>query len=209
MSKVRVISSDEIAGQQPYIARVRSFYTGKGENFTPLACVRTFGCQQNVADSEQIKGMLAEMGFGFTEDTEQADFILFNTCAVREHAEDRVFGNVGELKRLKQSRPDLLIALCGCMVQQEHIAEKIKKSYPFVGLVFGTHVLYRLPELMSNALINKKRVSETPDEDGVIAEGIPVRHDGGFKAWLPIMYGCNNFCSYCVGAVCARSGTQP
>lgn len=198
MSKTRLISPEELRSQQPFIRQIAEFYAARGEHRSPLACVRTFGCQQNVADSEHIKGLLAEMGFGFTEEPEEADVILFNTCAVREHAEDRVFGNVGALKTIKRRRPHVLIAVCGCMVQQPHIAEKFRKSYPFVGLVFGTHVLHRLPELMWQALTGPKRVIETPESDGVIAEGLPVRRDGDFKAWLPIMYGCNNFCTYCV-----------
>lgn len=198
MSKTRVVSPEELAAQQTYIEQVRLFYAARGEHRAPLACVRTFGCQQNVSDSEHIKGMLAQMGFGFTEEPDEADFILFNTCAVREHAQDRVFGNVGALKHIKRRRPDVLIALCGCMVQQEHVAKKIRESYPFVGLVFGTHVLHRFPELMSGALLGGRRVIEIPNEDGVIAEDIPVHRDGTFKGWLPIMYGCNNFCTYCV-----------
>ena len=146
----------------------------------------------------QLKGLLAEMGFGFTDSAENADLVLFNTCAVRESAEDRVFGNVGALKNIKRERPELMIALCGCMMQQQHIADKIKKSFPFVDLVFGTHVVYRLPELIYKTLTGKKRVFETPDADGVIAEGVPVLRDEDKRAWLPIMYGCNNFCTYCI-----------
>ena len=198
MAFIQRITEAELALQQAYGARVRALYEARGEAVAPLACVRTFGCQQNVSDSEHIKGMLAQMGFGFTEDAEAADLILFNTCAVREHAEDRVFGNVGALKALKRRKPRLLIALCGCMVQQPHVAEKIRASYPFVGLVFGTHVLHRFPELLWDALSQGRRVIETPESDGVLAEGIGVRRDGNFKAWLPIMYGCNNFCTYCV-----------
>ena len=138
------------------------------------------------------------MGFGFTEETEEADFILFNTCAVREHACDRVFGNVGALKHIKRRKPHVIISVCGCMVQQPHAAERLKESYPFVGLVFGTHVIHRFPELLWQALNQRKQLSVTPQEDGVIAEGIPVVRDGSFKAWLPIMYGCNNFCTYCI-----------
>ncbi|HIW73999.1 MAG TPA: tRNA (N6-isopentenyl adenosine(37)-C2)-methylthiotransferase MiaB [Firmicutes bacterium] len=199
-SKIRQIPPEERARQRGYEDRVRAYYaarSGGGEYGAPLACVRTYGCQQNVSDSEHIKGMLAEMGFGFTEEPERADLILFNTCAIREHAEDRVFGNVGALKNLKRRRPGVLIGLCGCMVQQEHVAERLKKSYPFVGLVFGTHVLHRFPELLHQALTGG-RVFERPEEDGVIAEDIPVHRDGTFKAWLPIMYGCNNFCTYCI-----------
>lgn len=194
----RIIAPEELAQQLPFCDKVRQHYIELKPESPPLACIRTFGCQQNVADSERIKGMLAEMGFGFTDETEEADFILFNTCAVREHACDRVFGNVGALKHIKRRRPEVLIAVCGCMVQQPHIADKLKESYPFVGLVFGTHVIHRFPELLWQALGQRKQLSVTPQEDGVIAEGLPVQRDGDFKAWLPIMYGCNNFCTYCI-----------
>ncbi len=193
-----VVSEEELERQQPYKEQVFRFYADLKHNAPPLACVRTFGCQQNVSDSEHIKGMLAEMGFEFTDEPEDADLILFNTCAVREHASDRVFGNVGALKHIKARHPHILIAVCGCMVQQPHVAEKFKESYPFVGLVFGTHVLHRLPELLWESLHSGHQLSVTPQEDGVIAEGIRAHRDGTFKAWLPIMYGCNNFCTYCV-----------
>ncbi|MCI8554018.1 MAG: tRNA (N6-isopentenyl adenosine(37)-C2)-methylthiotransferase MiaB [Clostridiales bacterium] len=198
MSNIRTITIEERERQQDCSRRVRDWYAARFPDSVPLACVRTYGCQQNVADSERLKGMLAGMGFGFTEKAEAADLILFNTCAVREHAEDRVFGNVGALKNLKRRRPSLVVGLCGCMVQQEHVTEKLRKSYPFVDLVFGTHVLHRLPELLERVVRGNGRVFERPVEDGVIAEGLPVRRDGGFKAFLPIMYGCNNFCTYCV-----------
>ena len=194
----RIISEEELAKQLPFYEKVRNRYMKIKQDSPPLACIRTFGCQQNVADSERIKGMLAQMGFGFTEEVEDADFILFNTCAVREHACDRVFGNVGALKHIKRRKPHVIISVCGCMVQQPHAAEKLKESYPFVGLVFGTHVIHRLPELLWQTLNQRKQLSVTPQEDGVIAEGIPVVRDGSFKAWLPIMYGCNNFCTYCI-----------
>ena len=193
----KTISKEELDAQRENAAKVQavlqSRYTDK-----PLACVITYGCQQNVADSEHIKGMLADMGYAFTDDRHKAQFILFNTCAVREHAEDRVFGNVGALKSYKAEHPDTVIALCGCMMQQQHIAERIKKSFPFVDLVFGTHVVHRLPELLLRTLTRKKRVFELPDMDGVIAEGVPVVRDDQRRAWLPIMYGCNNFCTYCI-----------
>lgn len=191
------IEDAELAIQREKAHRVQSLLSTRYAE-PPLAAVITFGCQQNVADSERIKGMLAQMGYAFTEEPRQAKLILFNTCAVREHAEDRVFGNVGALKSYKRDNPDVVIALCGCMMQQEHIARRIKESFPFVDLVFGTHVIHRLPELLLKTLTGKKRVFETPDMDGVIAEGVPVRRDDGNKAWLPIMYGCNNFCSYCI-----------
>lgn len=198
MAHTRVITPEELAAQRPFSNRIREYYDYLLPHRSPLALVRTYGCQQNVSDSEHIKGMLAVMGFGFTENADEADLILFNTCAVREHAEDRVFGNVGALKNLKRRNPHLLIVLCGCMVQQEHIAEKFYKSYPFVNLIFGTHVLYRFPELLCGVIEENKRRVEIPAEDGNVAEGIPVHRDGTFKAWLPIMNGCNNFCTYCI-----------
>lgn len=164
----------------------------------PLAFVHTYGCQGNVSDSERIKGMLCEMGFQMTEEITDADLILYNTCAIREHAEDRVFGNVGAVKKLKKEKPELIIALCGCMMQQEHIRERIYNSYPFVDIVFGTHAHYLLPELLKQYLTRKKRVVSAFQMDGEIAEGLPVYRDRTAKAWLPIMYGCDNFCSYCV-----------
>ena len=196
-AKIKKVSEEELKTQKQFAHKVNEL-TSKRYQSKPLACVVTYGCQQNVADSEHIKGMLETMGYGFTEERTQAKLIIFNTCAVREHAEDRVFGNVGALKKYKLANPDVIIALCGCMMQQQHIADKIKKSFPFVDLVFGTHVVYKVPELIYTALTRKKRVFELPDVDGVIAEGIPVKRDNDKKAWIPIMYGCNNFCSYCI-----------
>ena len=164
----------------------------------PLAYVRTYGCQQNVADSERIKGMLALACYGFTENVEEADFILFNTCAVREHAEDRVFGNVGALKKLKRRHPQILIALCGCMMEQEHVAERIHRSFPFVGLVFGTHCMHIFPELLYKSLVDGSRLIVRDNDDRLVHEGVPTLRDGSFKGWLPIMYGCDNFCTYCI-----------
>lgn len=195
--EIKKISGEALLEQGKYSDKVSSLLS-KRYSEKPLACVVTYGCQQNVADSEHIKGMLEKMGYGFTQDRLSAKLIIFNTCAVREHAEDRVFGNVGALKKYKLKNPDVIVALCGCMMQQKHIAQKIKESYPFVDLVYGTHVVHKLPELLFNALTRRKRVFEIPDVDGVIAEGLPVKRDNDKKAWLPIMYGCNNFCSYCV-----------
>lgn len=196
-AKIKKVSEEELEAQKQFAHKVNEL-ASKRYSTKPLACVVTYGCQQNIADSEHIKGMLETMGYGFTEERTQAKLIIFNTCAVREHAEDRVFGNVGALKKYKHENPDVIIALCGCMMQQQHIADKIKKSFPFVDLVFGTHVVYKVPELIYTALTRKKRVFELPDVDGVIAEGIPVKRDNDRKAWIPIMYGCNNFCSYCI-----------
>ena len=196
-AKIKKVSDEELEVQRQFAHKVNEL-TSKRYSSKPLACVVTYGCQQNVADSEHIKGMLEAIGYGFTEERTEAKLIIFNTCAVREHAEDRVFGNVGALKKYKLANPDVVIALCGCMMQQQHIAEKIKKSFPFVDLVFGTHVVYKVPELIYSALTKNRRVFELPDVDGVIAEGIPVKRDNDKKAWIPIMYGCNNFCSYCI-----------
>lgn len=196
-AKIKKVSDEELEVQRQFAHKVNEL-TSKRYSSKPLACVVTYGCQQNVADSEHIKGMLEAMGYGFTEERTEAKLIIFNTCAVREHAEDRVFGNVGALKKYKLANPDVVIALCGCMMQQQHIAEKIKKSFPFVDLVFGTHVVYKVPELIYSALTKNRRVFELLDVDGVIAEGIPVKRDNDKKAWIPIMYGCNNFCSYCI-----------
>ena len=187
--KSHTVSNEELSRQKQFTQKVSSVISASYDE-KPKACVITYGCQQNVADSEKIKGMLELMGYDFTDDRLEAKLIIFNTCAVREHAEDRVFGNVGALKSYKQKNHDVVIALCGCMMQQQHIADKIKKSYPFVDLVFGTHVVHKLP--------GKKRVFDIDDTDQVIAEGIPVKRDNDAKAWLPIMYGCNNFCSYCI-----------
>ncbi|MBR4116616.1 MAG: tRNA (N6-isopentenyl adenosine(37)-C2)-methylthiotransferase MiaB [Clostridia bacterium] len=164
----------------------------------PKASVITFGCQQNVSDSERLKGMLFEMGYTIVDETGEADFIIFNTCAVREHAEDRVFGNIGTTKAIKKDRPNTVVAVCGCMVQQEHIAQKIRKSYPYVDIVMGTHVLHRLPEFLYKRLSGGKRIFELSQADNTIVEDIPTKRDGKFKGWLPIMYGCNNFCTYCI-----------
>lgn len=181
-----------------YIPMVAQVMEARKRGQVPLAYVRTYGCQQNVADSEQIKGLLAEMGYEFTETPDNADFILFNTCAVREHAEDRVFGNVGALKALKRKHPSILIALCGCMMEQEHIANRIYKSFPFVGLVFGTNYIHQLPQMLYNCLVNGKRLVYRGNQDTAIYENIPTLRDGTFKGWLPIMYGCDNFCTYCI-----------
>ncbi len=198
MQKNYFVSQSELAVQKDFSDKVNLILSNRFPDRTPQAFIHTYGCQGNVADSEHIKGMLIEMGYALTDEIESADFILYNTCAIREHAEDRVFGNVGAIKKLKKDNPELIIALCGCMMQQSHIADKIKNSYPFVNLVFGTHVTHKLPELMFRLLTGKKRVFCIEESDGVIAEGLPSSRDSGENAWLPIMYGCNNFCSYCI-----------
>lgn len=182
--------------QKMYISRMPELLA-KVYGKTPTACIFTYGCQQNVSDSERMKGMLCEMGYRMVEDAEGADFVLYNTCAVRGHAEDRVYGNIGAMKHYKKRHPEMIIAICGCMAQQESVKERMKKSYPYVDLVFGTHVQYRLPEFIYRRLSGSPRIFEIGESEKIV-EGMPVRRDGDFKAWLPIMYGCNNFCSYCI-----------
>ena len=148
------VSEKELMLQREYIAKIKEINSKLPE--IPLAHVHSFGCQQNVSDGEKIKGMLAMMGYGFTRETENADLILFNTCAVRENAEDRVFGNVGALKKLKEKNRDLIIAVGGCMVQQEHIAAKMRKSFPQVDIIFGTHVMHTLPQMIYEKLCDRK-----------------------------------------------------
>ena len=197
MGRERVtVSQAEIDGQMEICRRVRERMAARPE--APRAMVDTYGCQQNEADSEHIRGYLAEMGFTFTDDEAEADVVVINTCAVREHAEMRVLGNVGALTHTKRKKPGQIICLCGCAMQEPHMAQKIKESFRHVDLVFGPHVLWKFPQLLDKLLTEKGRIFETPDMDGVIAEGLPVRRSGGVKAWVSIMYGCNNFCSYCI-----------
>lgn len=192
----REVTAEELELQREYIKKVKDI---NSERMTvPLAHVHSFGCQQNVSDGEKIKGMLALMGYGFTADTASADLILFNTCAVRENAEDRVFGNIGALKKLKEANRGLVIAVGGCMVQQEHIAARMRKSFPQVDIIFGTHVMHKLPQMIYEKLSENRRTLSIPDDDGVIAEGLPVIRESKVKASVPIMYGCNNFCTYCI-----------
>lgn len=198
MSKNFTVSKEDAKKQAEFSEKLSVLLSACFYDKEPKAYIHTYGCQGNVADSERIMGMLKEVGYEFIDEPSGADLILFNTCAVREHAEDRVFGNVGALKTYKKTNPNLIISLCGCMMQQEHIREKIYKSYPFVDLVFGTHAVSLLPELLYNTIHGKKRVVFAPDKDGEIAEDMPVYRDRGIKAWLPIMYGCDNFCTYCI-----------
>ena len=191
-----VISPEEIARQKDFCARVLERNTAAHKS--PLAFVDTYGCQQNEADSERIRGYLAEMGYGFTQDENEADVIVINTCAVREHAEDRVLGNVGALVHTKRRRPSQVICLCGCMMQEPHVAAKIKDSYRHVDIVFGPHALWKFPELLWRVLSRRGRVFDTEDQAGSVAEGIPVVRQSAVKAWVSIMYGCNNFCTYCI-----------
>lgn len=192
-----VLKAESFAEQRAYAERVKALALKKYGK-TPNACVITFGCQQNVSDSEKLKGQLSNMGYKITDNIEDAQFIIFNTCAVREHAEDRVYGNIGTTKALKKSNPDIIVAVCGCMAQRQSVADKIRKSYPYVDMVFGTQAGFRLPEFIYKRLSGSKRVFDLTLDNGEIPEDIPVKRDGTFKGWLPVMYGCNNFCTYCI-----------
>lgn len=158
----------------------------------------TYGCQMNAHDSEKLAGMLLAMGMSEADDRKDADFVLFNTCCIRDNAERRALGNVTWLKELKKDKPELLIGVCGCMVQQPQMAERILKQYKFIDLAFGTHNLHRLPSLLLNLLTQQKRVVSVSDEETLIAEGLPVKRLNQHHAYITIMYGCDNFCSYCI-----------
>lgn len=198
--KNRFLSEEETEKQKEYAEKVghisAEFEQTHGRK--PRFFSATYGCQQNENDTERLDGMLLRMGYEYTDDRETADLILFNTCAVREHAESKVFGNVGALVKNKRENPDLKICLCGCMTTQPHIAELLKTKYKYVDLVFGTHALYRFPQNLYRILSGEKRVFDVTSEDGRVAEGLPIRRRDKVKAWVSIMSGCNNFCSYCI-----------
>ncbi|MBQ3216855.1 MAG: tRNA (N6-isopentenyl adenosine(37)-C2)-methylthiotransferase MiaB [Oscillospiraceae bacterium] len=195
-TKTTIISPDALAQQMAICGEIRSWWQEQG--ITPVAFVDTYGCQQNEADSEQIRGMLHEAGYGFTDTEEGADIIVLNTCAVREHAEQRVFGNVGALVHTKRRHSRQKIFLCGCMMGQKAVSERIKHSYPHVDGVFSTHHLWEFPRLLLHVLKTGKRIFAVEDSAGAIAEGLPVCRTNTLKAWVSVMYGCNNFCSYCI-----------
>ena len=197
MERTTLISPADVEQQLAFCQSVAEL-TARWPEGKPLAFVDTYGCQQNEADSERIRGYLEQMGFGFTGDEERARIIVINTCAIREHAEQRVFGNVGALVHVKRRHPDTLICLCGCMAQQPHVAKKLRESYRHVDLVFGPHALWKFPEMVHGLLTRRGRTFSVEDEAGSIAEGIPVVRQDNIKAWVSIMYGCNNFCSYCI-----------
>lgn len=190
------VTKQEIEKQYQIAESLREETLGK------KACVITFGCQQNENDSERIAGALMLCGYEMTENSSKADLIIINTCAIREHAEIRALSETGQFKARKNNDRSIRIGLCGCMAQQSHRREQIYKSYPYVDFVFGTDMHHRIPEIIESALHSKKRVSfitEKPhNEFGVISEGMPVNRENNYKAWVPVMYGCNNFCTYCV-----------
>ena len=194
--KTTVIAQDDLRRQQEICEQIKNGFLAQG--VTPRAFVDTYGCQQNEADSERIRGMLQACGYAIVDAEEGADCIVINTCAIREHAETRVYGNVGALVHTKRRHPGQKIFLCGCMMGQSQVAQRIKESYRHVDGVFNPHQLWRFPELLQYVLKTNKRVFATDDSSGNIAEGLPVVRASRLKAWVSIMYGCNNFCSYCI-----------
>ncbi|MBE5821270.1 MAG: tRNA (N6-isopentenyl adenosine(37)-C2)-methylthiotransferase MiaB [Clostridiales bacterium] len=174
-----------------YIQKVASILSNKKYN------IQTMGCQLNENDSEKLSGMAEKMGYKYTDNIEEADLVIFNTCCIRENAENKLFGNVGELKKIKKER-DMIIAVGGCMSQQKHIVEKLRQSYPYVDIIFGTHTLHKLPQDIYEVLEKRKKVTDVLDIDGEIYEGLPIKRNSNNSANVTIMYGCNNFCSYCI-----------
>ena len=180
-----------------YTQKVRQLLQERFDEI-PLANVMTFGCVQNENDSEKIRGLLFQLGYSMTDDLEKSDIVIFNTCAIRENAELKIFGNIGKLKALKQANSNMIVAVCGCMVMQEHIVEKIKKSYPFVDIVFGVNALEEIPQLIYNCFTGKKKQILSPTEKMEIVEKTPILRSSKSKASISIMFGCDNFCSYCI-----------
>lgn len=191
----RTASPQEIEEQFLYMTKIGTMLSGKGQK---KACVVTYGCQQNEADSERIAGMLREMGYDRTDSETDADIIIVNTCAVRDHAEQKALSITGGYKHLKARKPSLIIGICGCMVSKQDMSDKIKMSYPYIDFVFGTEMLWRLPELLYRVMTEKGRLFFPNTGEPVMAEGIPVVRESSFRAWVSIMYGCNNFCTYCI-----------
>lgn len=181
---------------QEYIQKVKDIITSKDKQ--SMAYVQTFGCQLNFSEGEKIKGLLAQMGYGLTDIPDNADIIIFNTCAVRENAEDRVFGQIGAIKRFKRTNPNLIVGISGCMAQEKHICDKVKKSYPYVDIVFGTSAMDKFPKLLLDVLNGQKHAFDITEYGDIIDESFNQVRDSKIFASVPIMYGCNNFCTYCI-----------
>ena len=195
-AKTTVISQEQLEAQYAFCDKIENYWHQAGR--TPKAYVETYGCQQNEADSQTLRGLLSQCGYDIIQEAEGADVVIMNTCAIREHAEQRVFGNLGALTHTKRRHPEQKIFLCGCMAGQTEVVERIRKSYPHVNGVFSTHHLWQFPELLYRVLTEKKRQFFVQDEAGSIAEGLPMLRDNTLKSWVSIMYGCNNFCTYCI-----------
>ena len=192
MKEKPFVPQEELARQESFVREIAGIFGGRKTYH-----IVTLGCQMNVRDSETLAGFMGEMGFSPAE-KEAADIVLYNTCCVRENAENRALGNVIWMKELKRERPDMVIAVCGCMMQEEGMAARLQKRYPFIDLVFGTHNAYRFPEYLYQVLLQKRRVFEVETSDGVIAEGLPALRSRPHSAFVNIMFGCDNFCSYCI-----------
>lgn len=188
------LTKETIIKTEEYILKENLKELGKGKTYF----VKTYGCQMNEHDSENIKAILEEMSFTEIDDMEKADFILLNTCAIRENAHNKVFGYLGRIKHLKESRPDVIAGICGCMAQEEVIVDEIKNKYKWLDLVFGTHNIYNLPNLLNEIIQNKQQEIEVFSVEGDVIENIPVKRDSKYKAWINIMYGCDKFCTYCI-----------
>ena len=200
MREYGILPECEMQRQNDFRDKVKSISEGRKETLgRPLmAYVQTFGCQQNEADSEKIAGMCISMGYEICHEPALADLIIVNTCAVREHAEKKALSIIGQYKHLKNAKPDMLIGVCGCMVTQEHRKENIKHSYPYVDFVLGTSSLHRLPELIYTKIQKGKRLYCPEEKEYLVAEGLPIYRESSYRAWVSIMYGCNNFCTYCI-----------
>ncbi|MBP3305042.1 MAG: tRNA (N6-isopentenyl adenosine(37)-C2)-methylthiotransferase MiaB [Oscillospiraceae bacterium] len=195
-TKTTVVTESELRQQFAFCDKISAYWHEK--EITPTAYVETYGCQQNEADSEKIRGYLTQSGYAIVQEAEGADAVVMNTCAIREHAEQRVFGNLGALTHNKRRHPGQKIFLCGCMAGEEKVSDRIRKSFPYVDGVFSTHHLWQFPEILWNVLSRGKRQFYITDEPGSIAEGIPQVRDNPLKSWVSIMYGCNNFCTCCI-----------
>ncbi len=200
IKKNRRVSDEEMARQREYTAQIRAINDRRLEKdgTRPHAFVLTLGCQQNEADSEKLAGMATAMGYEMTDRPDGASLIMVNTCAIREHAEKRALSLVGQYKHLKAKNPELIIVICGCMVVQEHRVEEIKHRYPYVDILLGTSSIHRFPQLMFEKLSRRKRIFHPDEGDYLVAEEIPILRQSDYRAWVSVMYGCNNFCSYCI-----------
>lgn len=187
------VNKIEKINESNYLEKVNKINEGKNLKYFIL----TMGCQLNENDSEKICGMIEKMGYNKTNTLEEADLVVFNTCCVRENAEDKLFGKLGEVKKIKEKR-GTIIAIGGCMMQEKHIQEKLRKSYPFFDLIFGTHTLHKFPEDLYKVILEEKRIEDILDIDGEVIEGLPIKRNDKIKASVTIMNGCNNFCTYCI-----------
>ena len=198
--KETLTAAEEQKCQQQFIEKARVYVREKSEELgRPLyACTTTFGCQMNARDSEKLDGILEAVGYIKTEKEDEADFVIYNTCTVRENANQRVYGRLGYLGSMKKKKPHMMIALCGCMMQEAHVVEKLKKSYRFVDLIFGTHNIFKFPELLCYAMESDRMIIDVWKDTDQIVEDLPVDRKYKFKSGVNIMFGCNNFCSYCI-----------